>query len=322
MLKETFKYYKRKCPPPSLKELIDFSSKDSTENYATSCLGQINNSVGLTPSSEWKIFQLEDKPGFIFISNPFTSIGQRYWICRCVKHYTRKPNRLNLDVHGDIKDGDWWTQCQNDYEQGSKLMEKLRWATLGYHHNWDTKVYKESDRDPFPEDLAALSKQVASIVGFPQFSAEAAIVNYYHMDSTLSCHTDHSELNLDAPLLSYSFGQSAIFLLGGRSKEEKPLAIRIDSGDIVIMSGESRHYYHGIPLIMPAKQSSWNLKANEEFSDEFLRPISLMENPEILDSMHQELQNDKLWEPFEKYISTSRINMNVRQVLPFGQSSL
>ena len=28
-----------------------------------------------------------------------------------------------------------------DYD--SFILQKLRWATLGYHHNWDTKVYPE-----------------------------------------------------------------------------------------------------------------------------------------------------------------------------------
>ena len=25
-------------------------------------------------------------------------------------------------------------------KQGKSIMDKLRWTTLGYHHNWDTKV--------------------------------------------------------------------------------------------------------------------------------------------------------------------------------------
>ncbi|XP_046382896.1 nucleic acid dioxygenase ALKBH1 [Ischnura elegans] len=317
MLKEAFKYYKRRCPPPTLEEVIDFSSKEVKKYNLPPPVGISCGALGLTPSSEWKIYSLEEKPGFIFISNPFTNIGQRYWIYRCLKHYSRKPNHLNLDVHGDAKHGDWWSECQRDDEQGSKLMEKLRWATLGYHHNWDTKVYSENERNDFPEDLAALSREVAHVAGSPKFSAEAAIINYYHMDSTLSCHTDHSELNLDAPLLSFSFGQSAIFLLGGKSKEEKPLAIRIDSGDIVIMSGESRHCYHGVPLILPAKFCPWNKKGEDISQD-----LSFKKSHGFLDSVYQELENDDMWKPFEKYISTSRINMNVRQVLPCGQSAL
>lgn len=35
-----------------------------------------------------------------------------------------------------------------------------------------------------------------------RFEAEAAIVNYYRLDSTLSGHTDHSEKDLTKPLLS------------------------------------------------------------------------------------------------------------------------
>lgn len=30
--------------------------------------------------------------------------------------------------------------CCSDDERAHKLLQKLRWATLGYHHNWDTKV--------------------------------------------------------------------------------------------------------------------------------------------------------------------------------------
>ena len=41
----------------------------------------------------------------------------------------------------------------------------------------------------------------------PRYMAEAAIVNFYPMTGTLSGHTDHSEHNLAAPLLSISLGQ-------------------------------------------------------------------------------------------------------------------
>jgi alkylated DNA repair protein alkB family protein 1 len=64
-------------------------------------------------------------------------------------------------------------------------------------------MYSEDSHDPFPEDLAMLCQHVAAVIGFEDFSAQAAIVNYYHMDSTLSGHTDHSEPNKDAPLFSF-----------------------------------------------------------------------------------------------------------------------
>lgn len=52
-------------------------------------------------------------------------------------------------------------------------------------------------------DLSELSKTIIELLQFPnEFKAEAAIINYYHSSSTLSGHTDHSEYNLTAPLLS------------------------------------------------------------------------------------------------------------------------
>lgn len=59
-------------------------------------------------------------------------------------------------------------------------------------------------KDPFPSDLAALSTYVNRIVGHKDdFNAEAAIINFYHFDSTLSGHTDHSEIDMSAPLFSF-----------------------------------------------------------------------------------------------------------------------
>ena len=99
---------------------------------------------------------------------------------------------------------------------------RLRWVTLGYHYDWNKKAYNSKNRSSFPEDLATLSSFILHCVGFSgyisntmhhispslstvpcfRFKAEAAIVNYYHLDSSLSGHTDHSEKDLARPLLS------------------------------------------------------------------------------------------------------------------------
>ena len=51
--------------------------------------------------------------------------------------------------------------------------------------------------------------------------------------------------------LPSSFGQSAIFLIGGKSKQVKPTPLLLRSGDVVIMSGEARLAHHGVPKIIP-----------------------------------------------------------------------
>ncbi len=50
---------------------------------------------------------------------------------------------------------------------------------------------------------------------------------------------------------THSLGQSAVFLIGGQSKQVPPVPLLLNSGDIVIMSGSSRLAYHGVPRVLP-----------------------------------------------------------------------
>lgn len=54
-----------------------------------------------------------------------------------------------------------------------------------------------------PDDLSDVTKVIADNLGYLDYKPQAAIINYYHMNSTLSGHTDHSELDLSAPLFSF-----------------------------------------------------------------------------------------------------------------------
>lgn len=161
---------------------------------------------GLVSPDEWKVYELKNRPGLIFIKNPFTKCGQRYWIARCLRDYPKAPHAVNLNekYFSRAVIDDWWTNFQNATDaERLRLKNGMRWATLGYHHDWDTKVYAEDKRNEFPADLGGLSAFLADALGFGAYSAEAAIVNFYPLGTTLAGHTDHSEKNLNAPLFSY-----------------------------------------------------------------------------------------------------------------------
>lgn len=156
-------------------------------------------------------------------------------------------------------------------------------------------MYSESSKSEMPDELSRLTKHLAELTNFENFNAEAAIINYYRMNSTLAGHTDHSEHNFKAPLFSISFGQSAVFLIGGLTKDDAADAVYLRSGDVVIMSGESRLRYHGVPKIVRSETKPWlvnDFKINED------------------------------WENAKSYIDEARININVRQVLMDGQKCL
>ncbi|XP_050442617.1 nucleic acid dioxygenase ALKBH1 isoform X2 [Adelges cooleyi] len=291
MFKERFKYYKHlnsidKSDTIDLDKLDEYNiefvkpKKILTKIYDN---GHFNG-LGLNNDlSSWKCYDITQIPGLVCIRNPFTEVGQKLWIKRCVANYTRKPNVLNIDAHHLLEaDEDWWTTVNKTGDLN--LRNKLRWSTLGYHHNWDSKVYSESAKSEFPPELARLSKTIIKVLQFPNdFVAEAAIVNFYHPSSILCGHTDQSEYNLEAPLLSISFGLSAIFLIGGASLDDKPIAILLKTGDIVIMSDKSRLSYHGVPKV-------------------------------LLSQYNEYIDDSCAWQPFKSFMECTRINVNVRQV--------
>lgn len=188
------------------------------------------------------------------------------------------------------------------------LLERLRWVTLGYHYNWDSKKYSADHYTPFPSDLAFLSEQVAAACGFQGFRAEAGILNYYRLDSTLGIHVDRSELDHSKPLLSFSFGQSAIFLLGGLKRDEAPTAMFMHSGDIMVMSGFSRLLNHAVPRVLPHPDGECLPRCLETPLPAVLPTNSLLEPCSLED-----------WQVCAAYLNTARVNMTVRQVLAPGQ---
>lgn len=152
-----------------------------------------------------------------------------------------------------------------------------------------------------PVDVVNVSKLVASVLHYDEFRPQAGIVNYYHLNSTLSVHQDYSEKNHEAPLISMSLGSSAIFLIGNENRMSKPSALYLKSGDIVIMSGKSRLAYHAVPKIL----------ANEHLSSTY---FTYDKSSDPLGTSQCCYVNDSEWSSIFDYIKVNRINLNIRQV--------
>ncbi|XP_054256271.1 nucleic acid dioxygenase ALKBH1 [Indicator indicator] len=314
-----FRFYRQR-DVSDLRGVVDFSVPGGqvfrSQLSVSSVSDQDAYRAGLQPVSQWKAYGLKGYPGFIFILNPFLPGCQRHWVKQCLKLYPQKPNVCNLDLHmAPEKTTDLWGQSKEQLKRkGSSkreprsLLEKLRWVTLGYHYNWDTKKYSANHHTPFPSDLAFLSEQVAAACGFRGFQAQAGILNYYHFDSSLGIHVDESELDHSRPLLSFSFGQSSIFLLGGLKREEAPTAMFMHSGDIMVMSGFSRLLYHAVPRVLPNLEGTVLPSCLDQALSSDLPGGSVIEH-----------SSDEDWQVCAKYLQSSRINMTIRQVLAEGQ---
>ncbi|KAJ3520201.1 hypothetical protein NM688_g9197 [Phlebia brevispora] len=214
------------------------------------------------------------------------------------------------------------------------LVPKLRWANIGWYYHWGSKQYdftrgkievNHAYRDVCRRAVQAVPwSQVFSqddltdwgdepdwttwrdSYGIPSYAIvlriydadldtnsepDAGIVNFYQARDTLMAHVDRSEVCATSPLVSISLGCAAVFLMGAMSRDTKPAALLLRSGDIVIMSGpHCRRAYHGVPRIL--------------------------EN--TLPAHFSSVAGDDEWIPYEEYLGTTRVNINVRQVFPKG----
>ena len=81
---------------------------------------------------------------------------------------------------------------------------------------------------------------------------EACLVNFYADDARMSLHQDRDELDLEAPVLSISLGNTCLFRVGGLKRTDPTGSFRLSSGDIVVIGGEGRLAFHGVDRIYPA----------------------------------------------------------------------
>ena len=188
----------------------------------------------------------------------------------------------------------------------AELVRKLRWSILGLEYHWGTKSYKwNSPPMPMPGAIIQACRNVVRSIPWStvftdaervpdhatwsdSYEPEAGVVNFYQDKDSLTAHVDQSEVDAHSPLVSISLSESAIFLVGGTSRDDPPVSLLLQSGDAVIMSGPSRRVFHGVPRVL---QDSM--------------PWALLDGWDASDLMKQ-------------FIRGTRININVRQVYANG----
>ncbi len=80
---------------------------------------------------------------------------------------------------------------------------------------------------------------------------ECCLINLYRGEKPrMGLHRDEDEQDLDAPVVSISLGDTAVFRMGGLKRNDPTSSIKLNSGDIVTFGGEARLNYHGIDRII------------------------------------------------------------------------
>ncbi len=124
----------------------------------------------------------------------------------------------------------------------------LGWAT-------DARGYRYEGRHPstgrpwppMPRRLETLWSRLTDAPAPP----DACLVNIYDADARMGLHQDKDEADFSIPVLSISLGDAAMFRLGGPNRNDPTRSIKLTSGDVCLLSGPARLWFHGVDRILP-----------------------------------------------------------------------
>ncbi len=101
---------------------------------------------------------------------------------------------------------------------------------------------------PIPQILLDAWKKLTKY----KYEPEACLINFYATSAKMGLHQDKDEKDFDAPVLSFSLGDSGLFRIGGLERTDKTRSFKLESGDALVMGGASRLAFHGIDRIYPS----------------------------------------------------------------------
>jgi alkylated DNA repair protein (DNA oxidative demethylase) len=125
----------------------------------------------------------------------------------------------------------------------------LGWVTdkeRGYRYQ-ETHPVTGAPWPPIPDRLLDLWRAVADHRGPPQ----ACLINFYPAGARMGLHQDRDEQEFSAPVVSVSLGDDCLFRIGGTRRSDPTASLRLHSGDVVVLGGESRLAFHGVDRIYP-----------------------------------------------------------------------
>src|SRR5581483_10740489 len=104
---------------------------------------------------------------------------------------------------------------------------------------------------PMPQMLLSLWTEVTE-AGTPP--PQCCLVNRYRGPARMGLHQDRDE-SADAPVVSVSLGDAALFRMGGQSRKGATRSIKLFSGDVLCFGGPARRMFHGIDRLLPGSST-------------------------------------------------------------------
>jgi alkylated DNA repair protein (DNA oxidative demethylase) len=103
--------------------------------------------------------------------------------------------------------------------------------------------------EPWPDIPPVLLALWDEVAGYPK-PPECCLVNLYRAGAKMGLHQDRDEQARDAPVLSISLGDAALFRIGGETRKGPTASVKLSSGDVLTFGGAARMAYHGIDKVI------------------------------------------------------------------------
>ena len=301
------KQYEEQCAEEAVKlsKVIDF------DNIANNTEHHRNNIIQLLSSNcDRSMLGYSSFPGLFILPNYLSTQQQFEWIQRAIRKFSSAPyNNLS-----NLKDSEATTWKEAVRQNDIKKFRSLTCCNVGIKYNWTQRQYDlDTITAPIPPSMLKLCSECNNLLSdklkycddnekersfaiamIPQTS----IINFFEVNTKrpMGGHRDAAEL-INAPLISVSLGNDAIFLISQDDNTE-PLPLWLRSGSVLIMSGGARFALHSVARVVPGSCSS-------ELIQLFDEQIECAQGEE----------NKKEMELMKKYIMSSRVNFNIRQVI-------
>src|SRR5438552_10020356 len=136
-------------------------------------------------------------------------------------------------------------------------VEETNFGPLGWYS--DETGYRYESMHPATKlawpDIPESLQRVWHVAGRYRALAECCLVNLYRDGARMGLHQDRDEQAADAPVLSVSLGDHAIFRVGGTQRRDPTVSLTLQSGDVLVFGGVARLAYHGIDRVIVGTSS-------------------------------------------------------------------
>lgn len=130
-------------------------------------------------------------------------------------------------------------------------VEETNFGPLGWLS--DRKGYRYAPAHPHTAkrwpDIPPALLELWRDTTFYRAPPQCCLVNLYRAGARMGLHQDRDEAAMDAPVLSVSLGDDALFRIGGTARRGPTQGVKLNSGDVLMFGGPARLAFHGIDRV-------------------------------------------------------------------------